>query len=255
MKKLFKIILVFSFLFGASLAESTKIIHITDTNLNTKNASNLLTTVKEINGYKDIDFVVFGGNNISRANFDNLEAFLYVLKRVNKKSVVLIGSNDVLSTSGVDKKYYLRRINKLKNTHHAKSFNSVFKKNGIVFITLDGAKQYFQTPNGCFTREDLLWLDKTLAKNEKKDVVLLTHFPVVEASSKWLQTARLEEVWEVLAKYKNIKAIISGHYGDNLETKILGVNNIITESYSKNGAYKIIELDFEDDFIGTNLVK
>jgi len=255
MKKCFKIILVFSFLFSFAFARPTKIIHITDINLDNKNASNVQKTIKEINGYKDIDYVVFGGNNLAKTNFDNFEIFLYLLKKVNKKSVVLIGSNDVLSTSGVDKNYYLKRINKLKNTYHAKSFNSVFKKKGIVFITLDGAKQYFQTPNGCYTRETLMWLDRTLKKNKNKNVVILAHFPMTETSSKWLQTARLDEVWEVLAKYKNIKAIISGHYGDNFETKIHGINNIITENYSKSGAYKIIEFDFEDDFIGTNLVK
>ena len=49
--------------------------------------------------------------------------------------------------------------------------------------------------------------------------------------------------------------IVSGHYGNNYETENDGIYHIITESYSKNSAYKIIKIDSEDDFIGTYLIK
>ena len=53
----------------------------------------------------------------------------------------------------------------------------------------------------------------------------------------------------------NVKMIVSGHYGDNVEVERDGIYHIITESYNKNGAYKIIKIDLQDKFIGTYLVK
>ena len=56
-------------------AKEIKFIHITDINLsyNADEINELYRTVKEINNYPDIDFVVFGGNNIAKANVENLE--------------------------------------------------------------------------------------------------------------------------------------------------------------------------------------
>ena len=86
-------------------------------------------------------------------------------------------------------------------------------------------------------------------------MIILQHFPILESKSNWLDTAKKENYIEVLNKHNNVKMIISGHYGDNLEIKKEGIYHIITEGYYKNGAYKIIQLDFSDDFIGTYLVK
>ena len=86
-KKILKsLILVFgAFLFFGSLliskAEEVKFIFISDISLNKQNAYKLQDTVKEINSYKDIDFVVFGGNNIQKAEVNHLNYFTYLLKK------------------------------------------------------------------------------------------------------------------------------------------------------------------------------
>ena len=255
MKKVFKIVLFFVLSFGVCFAKDIKFIQITDINLNTNNANNLNSTIKEINSFNNIDFVVFGGNNISKTNIDNLNTFIYLIKKLNKRSVVLLGSTDVLSTTGIDKKYYLKKINRVLLTYHRSEPNFVFKKKGFVFIVMDGSKQYFQTPNGYYTKSELKWLDKELNKYKNKDVIILAHFPIQKTKSSWLETKGIEEFREVLSKYNNVKMMISGHYGYDFETKENGIYFVITESYSKQGAYKIIELDTSDNFIGTNLVK
>lgn len=255
MKLVLKILFIFSLLTTSVFAREVKFIQITDINLDKDNAYKLQRTIKEINSYKGIDFVVFGGNNIAKPKFENLELFLYLLKKTNKKAYVLMGSSDVLSTNGVDKKYYLKRVNRALLFMHSTKPNYVFKKNGYVFIVMDGAKQYFQSSNGYYSKEEMAWLDKTLDKYKNKPVIILQHFPVLENSSKWLETARLEEYQKVLDKYDNVKVIVSGHYGYNLETKKDGIYHIITENYSKQGAYKIIQIDLDDDFIGTYLIK
>lgn len=258
MKNLFKILficLVLLFFTINTEAKEINFIHITDVNLTENNAYKLQRTIKEINSTPNIDFVVFGGNNIAKANIDNLNYFMYLLKRVKKPTYVLLGSSDVSSNYGIDKKYYFKRINKARFFLHPNEPNYVFKKKDVVFIAMDGAKQYFQQPNGYYTQSELRWLDNTLDKYKNNDVVILQHFPITKTTSPWLQTVKPEEYYKVLSKHKNVKVLVSGHYGNNEEKTINGIYNIITESYSKNDAYKIIRLDFKNDFIGTFLIK
>ena len=254
MKKVFKLLILAGLFFNfTALSKEVKLIHITDIDLNLKNAYKLQETIKEINEYKDVDFVLFGGNNIASTNIDNLNAFCYLLKKVNKKTVVLLGSNDVLSSNGIDKQYYLKKVSRSKI--HSKKPNYTFKKQGYLFVVMDGSKQYFKSTNGYYNKDELLWLDKTLEKNKNEKVIILQHFPIIENSSKWLETARIEEYQEVLAKHNNVKVIISGHYDKNQEIKKDGIYHIITENYSKSGAYKTIEIDLDYDFIATYLVR
>ena len=255
MKKAFKILILLAlFLKLTTFAKEVKLIHITDIDLNTKNAYKLQETIKEINSYKDVDFVLFGGNNIANPEINNLKTFLYLVKKVKKKAYVLLGSNDVFSSSGIDKKYYMKKVRRAEFNHSNKP-NYVFKKNGYVFIAMDGVKQYFKSTNGYYSKNELIWLVKTLEKYKDKNVVILQHFPLLESSSKWKETAKIEEYNEILAKYKNVKVVISGHYGNNIETKKDGIYHIVTESYSKSGAYKIIEIDLDYDFVATYLVR
>ena len=87
MKKVFKILILLGLFFNLTVfAKEVKLIHITDIDLNTKNAYKLKRTIKEINMYKDIDFVVFGGNNIAKADVENLNTFLYLVKKTKKKA-------------------------------------------------------------------------------------------------------------------------------------------------------------------------
>ena len=81
------------------------------------------------------------------------------------------------------------------------------------------------------------------------------NFPILETKSKWLETAKREDYFEILNKYNNVKMIVSGHHGANLEKNNEGIYHIITENYNKNYAYKIIQMDLQDDFMGTYLVK
>ncbi len=254
MKKLFYIVFLFLFFTSVALGREVKFIHITDINLNVNNAYKLQDTIKEINSYSNIDFVVFGGNNISKTNIDNFNTFLYLLKRVKKRCYVLLGSSDVLSSSGIDKKYYLKRVKRARFLAHPNKPNYVFKKKGVVFVAMDGSKEFFQSSNGYYTKKELVWLDKILDKYKNKNVVILQHFPILPSKSKWLETAKVENYLEVLKKHNNVKVIVSGHFGDDYEIKTGDIYHIITQAYSKNCAYKIIQMDLDDNFIAGNLV-
>ena len=256
MKNIFKFLISILFLLALSAySKEVRIIHITDVELDSKNAYKLQETIKEINSFKDIDFVLFGGNNISKAEIINLRTFTHLLKRVNKKCVVLLGSTDVNASNNIDKKYYLRKVKFARFFAHNSKPNYTFKKNGYLFIVMDGTKQYFQSTNGYYGNKELLWLKKTLDKNKDEKIIILQHFPLLKSDSSWIETAKTEDYEELLEQYNNVKAIISGHYNKNLEVKKDGIYHILTESYSKSGAYKTIEIDLDYDFVATYLVK
>ena len=113
MKNLFKILCIFTMFLTLNVsAQEVRFIHITDTELSKTNAYKLQKTIKEINSFDDIDFVVFGGNNISKPTQENLNIFLHLLKKLNKKHYVLLGSSDVSTTKAISKEYYIHRISK-----------------------------------------------------------------------------------------------------------------------------------------------
>ena len=253
-KKALLILLSLFFLGNMTFAKEVKFVFLTDISLNNSNSNYLKETIKELNEMKDVDFVVFGGNNLDSAKFQYLKTFLGIVKNLNKKTYVLMGSNDLYANDGMDKELYLLKTSKaLKN--HSKKPNYVFKKKDYVFVVMDGTKQYFKSTNGYYSPSELRWLDRTLEKYKKDDVIILQHFPIIKSDSMWLQTAKIEEYIDVLKKHNNVKVMVSGHYNTNLEEKFGNINVILTENYSQNHAYKIIELDLKNDYIGTFLVK
>lgn len=253
--KLVCFIIFFQFFASVSSAREVRFIQITDANINRNNAYKLKNTVQEINHFKNIDFVVFGGNNIQKVNPENLNLFMKIAGKVNKKTIILLGSTDVSSSLGLSKETYLKRAKLARKLKHSTKPNYVFKKKNTVFVVMDGSKEYFQSSNGCYTKFELRWLEKTLKQYSNKNVVILQHFPLLPTKTRFSQTQKLEDYYEVLAKYNNVKMIVSGHYNENREEDINSIKHIITENYSKDGAYKIIQADFDKDFIATFLVK
>lgn len=254
MKKLFKIVILLMFLSLCTFAKELTFVQITDLNLNETNVSKACALIREINQRKNIDFVVFTGNNLKKASLENLDLFTLILKKINKKTYVLLGNQDVLSSSGVDKEYYYSRVSRALKKHSKKP-NFTFEKKGYVFVAMDGSKQFFQSSNGYYTKNELMWLNKTLDENKDKKVIILQHFPLLKAEAKWNETKNTEEYNEILANYTNIKAIVSGHFNKNIEQYENNILHIITQSASNNWAYKIIQIDLNDDFISTYLVK
>ena len=60
-----------------------------------------------------------------------------------------------------------------------RSANYEFKRNDLVFLIVDGAKEVIPGSIGYYREDTLKWLDETLEKNQKKSVVIFQHFPVV----------------------------------------------------------------------------
>ncbi|GBF23656.1 alkaline phosphatase, partial [Candidatus Gastranaerophilus sp. (ex Termes propinquus)] len=60
----------------------------------------------------NVDFVVFSGDNIDKADKDVLVIFAKVINKIKKPVYVGLGNHDVAQVTGLDKKEYYRLLNK-----------------------------------------------------------------------------------------------------------------------------------------------
>ena len=88
------------------------------------------------------------------------------------------------------------------------------------------------------------WIDANLDLYARKNAVILQHFPIVAPTDKEMyNTYKSDEYMAMLSKHKNVKAIISGHYGVNKEQV---ANDIIHFSTAPIPNYRIIDIvDYE----------
>lgn len=145
-------------------------------------------------------------------------------------------------------------VHKKLGFYHPKSANYVFKKNGIVFIAMNGVKEVIPMPNGFFRENELIWLDKQLTKYSNKQVVILQHFPLIETHIADHNLYQKEDYEKVLKKHNNIISIISGHYHENREEERDGIYHIVTKNFSNNRYYKLIEIDTKNSMVYTFLI-
>ena len=130
----------------------------------------------------------------------------------------------------------------------------MFKKNGFVFLIVDGAKEVVPGTIGYYRQDTLEWLDKMLTKYKKKDVVIFQHFPVVypketESRIKTHKTYRVEDYKAVLAKHTNVLAVVSGHFHVNDEVMQNGIYYISSPSMlTLPQSYKIIDIVTTKEF-------
>ena len=113
-----------------------------------------------------------------------------------------------------------------------------------MFIVVDGAKEVIPGNVGYYKEETLAWLEKNLKKYHKKQVIILQHFPLVEPrESRSHRTYQKEKYLELLKKYPNVKAVISGHYHLNNEKMQDGIYHISSPSLLvQPNQYKIIDI-------------
>jgi len=240
-------------------AGNIKFVQITDTHLAASNpyTSRVLeSAIDDINSQPEISFVVFTGDNIASPKEENLRAFMKVLKKLKAPYYIALGNEDVYKANGLSKVRYYEIIKEysLWRIWAQKSPNYVFKKNGFVFIIVDGAKEVVPGTIGYYRQDTLDWLDKMLRKYKKKDVVILQHYPIVypkeaESRIKTHKTYKVEEYRKMLAKHTNVLAVITGHFHVNEETMQNGIYYINSPSMlTLPQSYKIIDIVTTKEF-------
>lgn len=203
--------------------------------------------IDKINNEKNVEFVVFTGNNIAKPEKSELENFLKIAKKLKAPSYIILGQKDVNKQKGLGKKEYMETVRKNLRTHR-KIFepNYVFKKKNLVFIVADGSKEVIPTPIGYYKENVILWLDEQLDDYVNKNVIILQHYPIVPPAQKETHyTYKADEYLRLLSEHKNVKAIIAGHFGVNKEEIVDGILHVSTKNAPN---YRVIDiLDYETE--------
>ena len=241
MKKI--LCLCFLFLFSTFKVYSAdiKIVQIDSLKFSPESAesvANFAKTIDEINNQKNVDFVIFTGNNIAKSNKQHLEQFLKNANRLHSPYFIALGHKDLNKRKGLSKTAYMD-IARKKIHVKTSSPNYVFIKKKVVFIAADGAKEFIQTPFGYYRDDVITFLDSEISKYPKKNVVILQHFPIYPPDDREaFRTYNADRYLEMLGKHDNVKAVISG-FGVNSENDVNGIKHITTADYP---AYRIIEI-------------
>lgn len=261
MKKLASILvgIITAFIFSSLtvFAENIKFVQVTDSHLDvgSEYSLNVLkSAVEDINKQEGVSFVVFTGDNINNPTEDNLREFVKIVRKLKVPYYVTLGNHDVYKSKNMSKARYYEILRESNLLYRQRTPNYEFKKDGFVFLIVDGAKEVIPGSAGYYRQDTLDWVDKKLTKNEDKPVIIFQHFPLVypdssESRLKTHKTYRVEDYQEILDKHHNVLAVISGHFHVNNETMKNGVYHISSPSLiSIPQSYKIIDIVTTKEF-------
>lgn len=237
---------IFIFLLTSLSAFSAdmRFIQVDSTLLNANNTKAFESLVEKINKEKNVEFIVFTGNNISSPNKTNLVSFISIAKKLNRPFYVVLGQKDV-SKKKLSKDEYIKILRKKVWSHHnIHSPNYIFKKKNLIFIVADGSKEVIPTAMGYYKEDVILWLDEQLDNYSDKNVIILQHYPIIPPSNRETHyTYKADDYVQLLSEHKNVKAVIAGHFGVNKEQSHENILHIATKSAP---TYRIIDiLDYE----------
>ena len=241
MKKILCLLFVYLICLSSSFAKDLRFAQITDVRYSKANNSTILKdTIKEINKQKDIDFVVFTGDNIQRPDKKDLEGFIKEAKHLKKPFYVIIGDKEVNKYKNLSKKEYMTYLKKNVRTYKKEDMNYIAEKGGVAFFFVDGSKDVIPSTNGYFKDDVMEWLDSNLALYSKKNVVIFQHFPLIPpTNNESYMTLKSDRYLDILKKHPNVKAVISGHFGVNKEETVDGIVHITTAPLP---TYRVIDI-------------
>ena len=204
--------------------------------------------IKDINKQKNISFVVFSGNNISKPNKEYLKSFLKAANKLNAQYYVIMGSKDINKQKNFGKAAYIKELKKHAKAHSGiKSANYVFTKKKVVFVVADGSKEVIPLPNGYYKPEVIEWVNEELNKYNNKNVVILQHYPLIPPTANESRyTYKAEEYLKMLSNHKNVKAIVAGNFGVNDEKTVGEIVHISTADAPQYRIIDIIDCDTQN---------
>lgn len=240
-KKVFSLLFVYLIFCTTVFAKDLRFVQITGVRYSKEhNSETLKKVIDDVNKQKDVDFVVFTGDNIERPDVKNLKDFILAAKKLNKPFYVLIGDKDVNKHKDLGKKDYQQILRRKVANIKSKDINYTFEKEGVVFFVVDGAKDVIPSSNGYFKDNVVEWVDANLDLYPNKNVVILQHFPLIPPEeNENYATFKPQKYLEVLKKHNNVKAVISGHFSVNKEETVDGIVHISTAPVP---CYRIIDI-------------
>ncbi len=253
MRKLLVVLFTLFYLYIPVYAEKVRFIQVTDVHLTENNSQYLKDFVDRINQeYQNFDFIIFTGDNIDRANEKDLYTFLSIIKELKVRPYIIVGNHDLSRYQNMTNNKYMHIVQRKLGLYHSSKPNYTFKSGEIIFITMNGVKEFIPGQSGYYRNNELIWLDKKLTRYKNKKVVICQHFPLLNTNVLGHSLYKKDEYLKILKKHNNVIAVISGHYHENREDFENNIYQIVTKNFLNNQFYKIIEI--EDGFIYTQLI-
>jgi len=252
---LFGILICFS---AVTYADQLKFVQVTDDHLSVngsddrgRDISNSVQTVedavKSINNIKDLDFVMFSGDNINTAEQSNLIKFCEITKKLIKPYYIGIGNHDVFTGSLSKTQYFeiVKQYNKNQKTTDSEYY--FFPDKNFIVIVMDGVIQMIPSNHGCYNDADLEWLDETLTKYANKKAIIVQHFPVIEPNENKSHKLRNPQPYlDLLTTHKNVIAVLSGHYHCAKVTLQDNIYHISSPALVQDPAqYRVVEINYD----------
>jgi len=168
--------------------------------------------LEEINKIKGLDFVLFTGDLVDSASYENFQKYYNALSRLKYPSLNAFGNHDFYGE--MTKEQVLETVKEHNNNYiFDDTYYAITPKTDYRIIVLDSTIKNQNTSNGKLSKEQLDFLDKELMENQDKIVVIAMHHPSVQpfvSTDHALLNA--DEFNEILLKYKNPIVVLTGHY-------------------------------------------
>ena len=256
MKKIFSLFIVYILFCTTVFAKDLRFAQIDSARYSKKyNSESLDKVIKDINKQKDVDFVVFTGDNIDKPDIADLKNFISEAKKLHKPFYVVVGDKDVNKHKDLSKVEYQKVLRKSVSNIKSKETNYIFEKSGVVFFVVDGAKDVIPCTNGYYKKDVVDWVDSNLNSYKNKNVIILQHFPLIPPEeNENYATFKPQNYIEVLQKHHNVKAVITGHFGVNKEQTVDGIVYITTASAPCYRLIDIIDCDSKTPSIWAEVI-
>jgi len=230
--------------------KSLRFIHITDSHMDLQDSDSieaLQLAVKTINkDYKEIDFVLFGGDNFNNNIPGDKDAkkFHEIISKLHCPAYCVAGNKEVSPKPSNDKQSF-NDFFEMFITPKKELFISgkdwALQKNGYIILGLNSNIDHQN--NGRYTKETITFAKKMLDQN--KPTIILNHHPYLNY---WKGTDKKDlhkyvlnntkEVQQELFSYKNLILTLSGHkHIDNISH----INN--TLAITTRGFIRALDMD------------
>jgi len=223
--------------------ENLKIVHVTDSHMDLQiedSVEAMELMVEFINKeHKDLDFVLFGGDNFNnnvKGNKDALE-FKKIISKLHCPSLIVRGNKE--ANPNPKDSINLDEFKKLFLDEKVVEVNGkdwVVEKKGYIILGLDSCIE--NANNGVYTEETMKFAEKVLSKGNP--TIVMNHHPYTnywkEKDEKQIHKYVLnntEEVQKRLFKYKNLILTLSGHKHIDSVSKINNTSVIVTRGFIK----------------------
>jgi len=231
----------FPLVINAKSEQNLKFIHVTDSHLDlndsdTISALELMVTFVNDN-YKDLDFVLFGGDNFNNLDPKNSDALKFkdIIIKLNCPSFIVRGNKE--SSPKNDDAIRLPEFQKIFCSDKSLTLQGkdwLLKKNGYYILGLDSCVE--DSDNGLYTEETFAFARSILDKG--KLTLILDHHPYTnyknDTEEKELQKYVLKNTLEAQKKlftYKNLLLTLSGHSHIDSVKELHGTKAIVTRGF------------------------